>query len=492
MEANDVRELLGEWLDHDQPVYQALAARLTDLIDEGTLPHGVRLPAERQLASVLAVSRGTVVRSYEWLRERDLVHTRHGSGTLVGDSATPAPSPQEAMIASLLPSDSIFAGVLGTQDQAIDLRGATWIGDPLPADVVAGSLERITELTYGHGYWPKGLPELREQIADLMTLRGLKTTADQILITTGAMQAISLIARLRLAPGDLAVAEDSSYPGALDALRMTGAHVVGVTMTDDGADVGEITAIVQRRRPRLVYLTPSFNNPTGTVMPHGARQLLLGALAGSDTVVIDDLTMSELWLDEAPPPPLAVGATPEVAARILTVGSLSKTLWGGLRVGWVRGPATTIARLSRMKIAADLSSSVIGQVIASDLLETYDTIWLPRRRAELRERHDLLVDALHEHLPEWRWRPPAGGLALWVDLGWGCSVDLGPYAARHGVGIAPGTVYSPNGRSRHRLRIPFGQRPELLNEAVRRLANAWDQYQNEVAPRDHGYAGAVI
>lgn len=480
---SSLRDLLGDWTDDDLPLYEALAVRLEALFDRGVVPAGVRLPAERQLAGVLNVSRGTVVRAYEWLRERERVHTRHGSGTVVGAPGTPLPSPREAQVAASLPTDSIYHQERRL-DEVISLRGACWVGaDDLPREAIDRGMRDVERLMVGHGYSPSGLPELRVALARMLTARGVATSPDEVLPTSGAMQAISLVTQLRVGPGDLVATEAVSYPGALDVFRMADAHVVGVRMGDDGVDVGELAALVQRRRPRLVYLVPSHHNPTGTVMPRPARKLLLEALAGTDTVLLEDLVMEDTWLHEAPPPPLAADAPAEVAAQVLTVGSLSKTVWGGLRLGWVRGPAPTIARLARIKTVADLGSSVMGQALGLRLLEHLDEI-LADRRAGLRERHDALAAAVHASLPDWSWRPPEGGLALWVDLGWGSSVELGPYAARHGVGIAPGTVFSTSGDARHRLRLPYGHRPELLVEGVRRLALAWDDYRSETAGRD--------
>lgn len=476
---SSLRDLLGEWEVDDRPLYESLARRLGQLVDDASLPAGVRLPAERQLATVLNVSRGTVVRAYEWLRERDMVHTRHGSGTVVGSEGTPLPSPREARVAASLPTDTIYAG-MHPDAEVISLRGAYWVGaEGLPREPMEQAVRDVEVLMAGHGYSPSGLPELRMAIARHLSERGIETTPDQVLPTTGAMQAISLVTQLRVGAGDLVVTEALSYPGALDTFRMADANVVGVPIGRDGVDVGELVSLVRRRRPRLLYLVPSHHNPTGTVLPRAARKLLLEGLHGTDTMVIDDIVMEETWLDEPPPPPLAHDAPADVRAQILTVGSLSKMIWGGLRTGYVRGPATTIARLARIKAVTDLGSSVVSQALALRLLHHLDQI-LPGRRAELRLRHGALEEALAQHLPDWHWTPPAGGLALWVDLGWGSSVEFGPFAARHGVGIAPGTVFSTSGGGgRHHLRVPYSQRPELLVEAVRRLALAWAEYRGD-------------
>lgn len=489
MQATELRDRLSTWDDDDKPRYKALADRLQELADAGELPPGLQLPAERQLADTLSVSRGTIVRAYGVLREEGLATTRHGSGTVLGDEEV-APGSREAHVAEVLPADSIYS-FLDTPvrpEGIIDLRGAHWNdGIDLPSSALQAFDDDVRDLLTTPGYAVAGLPSLREALARHLTESGMPTEPEEVLPTTGAMQAISLIAQLRLAAGDIVVTEEQSYPGALDAFRMLDAHLVGVGVGRDGADIGQLRAAL-RRRPSLVYLQPSSQNPTGRTMPQPARTMLVDALADTDTLVIDDVTMADMWWDEPPPPPLA--AHPRAPQdRILTVGSLSKSIWGGLRVGWIRGARPTITRLARLKASTDLSSSLLSQALAVRLLAHHESI-VEMKRTVLRERAGLVGDLLHEHLPEWTWLPPQGGLSLWIDLGWGTSTEFSPYASRRDVSIAPSTVHDVHGRSRHRLRLPVTRYPEVLTEAVQRLEVAWDDYRSRA--RGHGNAGVVI
>jgi DNA-binding transcriptional MocR family regulator len=158
-------------------------------------------------------------------------------------------------------------------------------------------------------------------------------------------------------------------------------------------------------------------------------------------------------------------------------------------VGWIRGSRPTITRLARLKASTDLSSSLLSQALAVRLLSHHESI-VEMKRACLRERAALVGDLLTEHLPEWTWLPPQGGLSLWVNLGWGTSTEFSPYASRHEVSIAPSSVHDVHGRSRHRLRIPVTRYPDVLTDAVQRLAAAWDDYRSRT--RGHGNAGVVI
>ena len=490
MQASELRDRLAVWDDGDVPRYQALADRLIALSETGELPPGLQLPAERTLAETLQVSRGTVVRAYGVLRDQGRATTRHGAGTVLGDEDV-TPGSREAHVAEVLPADSIYSFLENpsTRSARIDLRGAHWNdATPVPTDALGAFEEDVRDLLMTPGYAVAGLPSLREALAEHLTERGLPTEPEMVLPTTGAMQAISLVAQLRLAAGDVVVTEAQSYPGALDAFRMLDAHVVGVEVGVNGADVGQLRAAF-RRRPALVYLQPSGQNPTGRTMPPPARTMLVDALADADTMLIEDLTMADMWWgDQPPPPPLA--AHPRAPQdRILTVGSLSKSIWGGLRVGWIRGPRPTISRLARLKASTDLSSSLLSQALAVRLLPHHATIVADKRRC-LALRSSLVTDLLTEHLPEWSWLPPEGGLSLWIDLAWGTSTELAPYALRHDVGIAPSSVHDVHGRSRHRLRLPVTRYEPILEDAIERLAAAWSEYRAET--RAHGSTAVVI
>jgi len=469
----ELADKLGHWSTGGGPLYSALADGLEAMISAGNLAPGARLPAERRLADALAVSRGTVVAAYDRLRDDDLVRTRHGSGTVVLDGHSPIHSPREAQVATLLRRNQLLQGMLmdlGTD--GIDLRGAYWVGlDDLPES--AFQLDRDTLDATGHGYYPAGLPSLRQALSTYLTdTFGLPTRHGEVIVTTGAQQGISLIANLLLAPGDEVLVEELTYPTALDDFMTSGARIRWAPIRDRGADVSAFVAAIRRHRPRLAYVIPSVQNPTGWTMPDHARRLLVDAARESETILIDDTSLAETAFDGAIAAPLHRF---DADAPVLTVGSLSKLFWGGLRLGYVRGDEATLARLARLKASTDIGTPVASQVIASRLLPQADEI-RENRRLERRHRYEVLTGVLRERIPEWTWAEPDGGLCLWTHMSRGDAAAFVPVAARHGVGIAPGAVSSTSEAHSDYLRLPFGHRPDVLTEAAHRLGDAWAEY----------------
>lgn len=479
----ELREALGDWASNDRPVYLALAERLAELAAQGRVPVGARLPAERRLALALNVSRGTVVAAYERLREQGIVRTRHGSGTVVDDGSVHLSGPRDAHLSATLARNTIFAGFLSDTGTIVDLRGAYWIGtEELPREAFTHPPAELDLLLEDHGYQPAGLTALREAIAARLSATGLPTTAEQVLVTTGAQQAIMLIAELVLSPGDRALVEEFTFAGALDAFVSAEARVRTTPLGPKGVDPAALRDRIARIQPRLVYLCP-VHNPTGQVLPSLARRRVAEALAGWEGVLLEDLTLAETQVRGTMPPPIASFMDDDPRTTVLTVGSLSKVMWGGLRVGWIRGPEPVIHRLARIKALVDLGTPLLDQAVAARLLADADEIRM-RRVAGIQERCAVLADGLRRELPSWEFTEPEAGLCLWVRLPGGASaVEFAAVAMRHGVAVVPGGVSAPEGGGSDRLRIAFGQRPDLVEEGVRRLASAWREWSGLSAPR---------
>lgn len=488
---DDLAARLGRWQDRGGPLYVALADTLAALVRSGELPPDTRLPSERRLADTLRVSRGTVMAAYDHLRDQALVATRRGSGTTVLRAGSPVSGPREAHVAATLTHRSIFRGFLGLDEDQIDMCGAYWTGgDDLPNAPFERALRRLPAERTSHGYSPFGLEVLREAIAGRLTAAGLPTTGDQLLITTGAQQAIALITQLAVAPGDTVVTEATTYPGALEALMAQQARVVPVGVSGAGVDLTELQRAVATHAPRLVYLIPSVHNPTGVTMPGPARARLAELAADWDTLLVDDRTLADTQWDGAPPLPIAAHVDDDTAARVLTVGSTSKTLWGGLRIGWIRAGGPILQRLARLKSIVDLGTPVASQLVATEFLAHQDDL-LAARRQGLHDRYLALTGALADRV-DWAWQPPVGGLCLWVDLGGASADDFCRVAADHGVSLVPGSVASATGHAPSRLRLPFGQPPEVLTEAARRLGAAWEDYRARVRPPSDRPVSVVV
>ncbi|MBX7469263.1 MULTISPECIES: PLP-dependent aminotransferase family protein [unclassified Streptomyces] len=455
------RQLAGQVtaITGPHPGYRALAQGVRALLLDGRIPLHTRLPAERELATALEVSRATVTAAYDLLREGGYALSRRGAGTWTG-----------------LPEGAAPASVAGYQapDGVIDLAMAA---PSAPAELAAAFELAGPELACHattNGYHPLGLPELRAAVAERYTRRGLPTLPEQILITTGAQSAVSLVVNLLGRPGDRAVVESPSYPNALDAVRHAGLRITPVPVTEDGWDVELLECTLRQTAPRLAYLIPDFQNPTGALMSTEQRTRLLRAARATGTWLLIDETMAEMALEGPAPAPFVSLAHPGEAEQIVTVGSLSKTHWGGLRIGWVRAGSRLVNELAALRIHVDLAPSLVDQVLAKTLLPGMDDV-LRTRLPLLRERRDALADSLSRHLPEWRWQTPVGGLSLWVDLGRPIAGALAQAALAHGVNLQPGSRFAADaGTHEHRLRLPFVHEPERTQEAVRRLAATLD------------------
>ncbi len=466
---------LDGWRRGTGPLAQRLAAALAGAAERGELLPGTRLPPERDLATHLGVARTTVSAAYRQLEHGGLVARRQGRGTHVTGAGGALAGGRAAELTTSLQRNVLFRRLGEDPPDAIDLLGSYEVPGQAIREALAraGAAINVGELAEGPGYLPLGYPPLRRAVAAHLTARGLATDEEEILITAGAQQALSLLASYYVSPGSTVVVEDPTFPGAIDAFRTAGARILTVPVGAAGADAGLLAATVSQSPVRAVYLMPTFHNPTGSVVPAQARRELARLCQVSGIPFIEDNTMAELALGSEPPPPLAAYA-PD--AQIMSVGSLSKVFWAGLRVGWIRAPRPVIAQLGRLKAVTDLGTSLVSQAIAVNLLANADSIWELRRR-ELAERLALLQDLLGRHLPGWTWRPPGGGLCLWVRLPDGSSTELAQVAGRHGVLIAPGPVMSATGRFDEHVRLPFGYRQETLEQGIARLGRAWQAYR---------------
>lgn len=479
---------LDDW-GRDAPVrYHALAGAIERLIREGELAPHARLPAERRLAGELVLSRGTVTAAFELLRQRGLIETRRGSGSFVLRAGSPVSGPREAHLTSGLPRESLLWPRQEKHPEMIDLRAAHWVGAPEVEGVLDNAMRQLRRVLQGGGYDVLGERRLREAVAARFDDLGVPTSPDEILITSGAQQAISLIVQLLVGAGDTVVVEDPTFPGAVEAVVAQQANPLPVPTGEVGIELPRLSAAVAQARPRLMYLMSSVHNPTGVVMPPGARQRLAELLTGWDLTVLDDTALLETQRRGRIVAPLVGHVDPPATDRVLTVGSLSKSIWGGLRIGWIRASRPMVGRLARLKGVADLGTSPIPQLVAAELLAG-DTRLIDRRRQDQAARQDALETELARQLPGWAFTPPAGGLCLWVDLGIEDAAAFLPFASEAGVALAPSRAFSWTGRHPGHVRLPFSEHPEVLAQAVTRLHRAWDAFCGANISADGACAG---
>ncbi|MCL3860723.1 PLP-dependent aminotransferase family protein [Actinotalea sp. K2] len=465
--------LLGSWR-RAGPAYLALADGLRRTVLDGTVPLRTRLPSERELASALGLSRTTTGAAYQHLRDAGFLTSRRGSGTVTtlpsggrtrrtSDSTT---HPPDVVVDLTIAASASPSGLHGAYLRAL------------------GELPRYLD---GRGYHYFGLDVLRETVAAEHTRRGTPTRPDEILITSGAQQAISLLLSTLVGPGDRVVVEHPTYSNAIATVRSLGARPVPVPVGLDGLDVDLLESTIRQSSPRAVYLIPDHQNPTGLSMSVSARARVREIAARNRTIVIADETLTDLTLTGPRPAPFLGGAP---GGGLVAIGSTSKSYWGGLRVGWIRASRELVARLARERARDDLGTAVLEQLVAHELLTDGQEI-LASRRAALRVQRDGLRDLLARLLPTWRVSSPAGGLSLWADLGAPVSSALAATALHHGVRVAPGPSFGADGSFEDRLRLPFGQPTGEIEQGVRALARAWGTLGLD-APFGSPAAGTVL
>ena len=300
------------------------------------------------------------------------------------------------------------------------------------------------------------------------------------MVTTGALHAIGLILTTYIQPGDRVLVEQPTYHGALSAITTAGARPVPVSMTEEGWDLDAVEAAVHQLGPNLAYLIPDNHNPTGHTLPAADRKRLAHIITETRTRTIIDETIGDMWLDQPAPPPLAA----ELTSRrdlVLTVGSMSKSFWGGLRIGWIRAERNTIATLAALRPSVDMGTAILEQLTAAKLLARRDEL-LPERRQILRARRSFLKTLLQRHLPDWQPGPGAGGMSLWVRLPTPMSTALSAAASRIGLELPAGPRFGVDGTLERFVRVPYALPEDELTEAVILLARAWHSVTGSAAP----------
>lgn len=453
------------------PAYVGVADGVRRAILAGSLPLSTRLPSERDLARALGVSRTTTAAAYERLRGQGFLSTRRGAGSI---STIPSGPRRPSSAVSLSPVD-------GPDDAVIDL---TIAAPTAPAQLHAAAsraLEALPRYLGTTGYTLLGLVELRQALADRYTRRGTPTAPDEILVTSGAQQAISLVLSTTVARGERVVVEHPTYPHAIGAVRAVGGRPVPVPVGRDGLDLDLLESTVRQTSPRVVQLIPDHHNPTGTSIPDEDRSRVRDLAARHGLLVVGDETLTDLVLDGGPP---ASFTGPRTLPGVVVIGSTSKSFWGGLRIGWVRGHRDLVAHLAGARGSADISSPLLEQLVAVELLRSEADLAAERRR-RLREQRDALLRAVAQQLP-WLVPVPTGGLSAWAELGAPVSSTLSNLALQHDVRVVPGPVFGLDGSFEDRLRLTFTQPAEILVEGVARLARAWGRLDHERSPAEAG------
>lgn len=461
---------LGNWRTSSLsgPAYLGLADAIRLLIVDGRLPVGARYPSERALADALRVSRTTVTAAYAQLREDGYLNARRGARSTTALPPT----------------------VLTTSPAPIVRTGTLSLADAAPSAPAAATLEAFTRATqrlaphlHDLGIELTGVAELRQAIAERYCARGLPTDPDEIMVTTGALHAINLVLDTYARPGDRVLIEQPTYHGAISLIAASGARPVPVSMADDGWELDAVQAAMRQLAPTLAYLIVDNHNPTGQSLPAAGRERLARIISETRTRTIIDETICDIWLDEPLPPPLA-SYLDSRRDLVITVGSMSKSFWGGLRVGSIRAERSTLAAIAAVRPTIDLGTAIVEQLASDDLLRQADAV-LPARRDMLRARRQLVSSLLQEQLPDWTASPCHGGMSMWMRLPAPMSSALSAAASRMGLVIPAGPRFGVDGTLERFIRVPFTQPEERLHESVTVLAQAWRNVTGAGTPDAH-------
>lgn len=461
--------LLGAWRAQDsaEPAYRQLAQALRMLVLDGRVGLNVRLPGERELAAALGLSRTTVAAAFDRLRDEGFLESRQGSG-----SVTRLPA---SRIAAPLPAGDID---LADRGNLLNWTHAALPAAPAVAHAYAHAVEALPAYLGDLGYDPLGLMVLRRAVAAHFDRRGCPTTPDQIMVTNGAQQGLSLLLKWLAGPGDRVVIDHPTYHNAIQALQRNHVVPVPVGLPRQGWDIDAMDAAFRQTAPRFAYVIADFHNPTGRAMDPATRRALVAAATRSHTPLVVDETMVAMGLDHPAPPPVAIHDPS--GRQVVTIGSASKIFWGGLRVGWIRADPQTIAALGRLRTTMDMASPVVEQLAVAQMIDA--DVGLGARADMLRARRDHLVQLIERRLPHWRVESPAGGLSLWAELPRAEATALAAMAESIGVRIAAGPRFGVGGAFERFVRLPFTLDEGQLDAAVDRLVDA-DARLHVRAPR---------
>jgi DNA-binding transcriptional MocR family regulator len=474
-------------------ITQQLVTHISTLIDAGELAPGERLPATRALAADAGINHLTAVRVYRRLAELGYVTAAVGRGTFVrqrvpmpataaGTPAAPARDGDDWQLGMLAQRTVTYADEMLRDSLHAPLAGdaiALGSGYPDPKlcpseelGALAGEIARENARAITDYLQVEGQPELRERLAELGHEAGYATSADEILVTTGARQAIDLVARAILGPGDVAVVESPTFAGALASLQATGARVLALPIDGEGADIDALERILARHEIKLVVLQEACQNPTGADLSPRRRARLIELARTRGFFILDDGVYATMRYDGPPLRRLRADAP----SHVIYVDSLSKTIGGGLRIGWIAASGPVFGRLVQLKIDSDIHTAALPQHLAARYLrgDRHERL-LARALPVYRTRRDALLRALDRHLAhEATWTVPAGGHHVWVTMR--DPIDeraLYVEATRAGTTFLPGGAVMAEKSARTSMRLSFGLvEPELLDEGVRRLAVA--------------------
>ncbi len=467
-----------------EPLYLQLAAHLRGLAGSGRLAAGEKLPPSRELAQGLGLSRNTVNQAYQCLIEDGVLAAHVGQGTFVASRGRAAPAREEPepglQWQSLLASPARRLRVPealarpAPEPLRFEFRGGRIDPATLPARVLqrawSAALRRALPAA-ANALEPQGYRPLREQIARSLVARGISCAADDVVVTSGAQQALDFVARVLVDPGDAVALEQPGYFGAALCFQRAGAELLGVGVDEKGLRTDELARTLRARRVKLVYTTPSAQFPTGAVLDDARRLALLELSSAYQVPIVEDDYDSELRYGDPPLPALKTG---DGSGRVIYLGTLSKALFPGLRLGYAVAPRAFLVPFALARFAASFGADAVSQAAAAELIASGALERHVRRiRPHYAVRRRAMQSALEAAMPEpVRWRAPRSGHAFWLELP--DPIDgarLQDAAEREGIAYTRGDAFYADGRGRNALALSFAcEGPARIHEGVVRLA----------------------
>ncbi|MCH4889107.1 PLP-dependent aminotransferase family protein [Acidaminobacter sp. JC074] len=464
--------------DKTLPVKKQIVEYMKERINEGHWPIGSKLPTQRTLAETFGVNRSTIVTALDILKSDGLIEGKGRAGMVVVASTVPLLALSQTRWVNYieegihLPNYKTIKMINDSDPDTTMRRLSSGELSPeiYPKESMGKILQDLSSEIEHLGYeWPTGMVPLREALCEYLSKKNINVKPENILIVSGALQGFQLITMGLLQMGSTVFVEKPSYLYSLQILQTLGMRRMGVSIDEDGLIPDEIVDKIPSNHASILYTIPNFQNPTGFVMSEERRKRLLDICYKSKMPIIEDDVYGDLWLDDQPPASLK---SMDKIGNVLYVGSVSKTLSPGLRIGWVVGPETVINRLADIKMQMDYGSSSISQLIVAKYLSSglYDQ-HMTYVRQHLRQRLDFTMALLDKYFSDFAtWKRPKGGFYIWVDIHKDISMFRVFETAYHKkVLFNPGYIYEA--ASNHSLRISYSYAPyDELESSIKTLA----------------------
>jgi GntR family transcriptional regulator of abcA and norABC len=479
-----MKKVIVDWVPDKgskEPVYQQIVDYISKKISNGDWAIGYYLPSERILANKFEVNRSTVSAALDILKSYGLIDGKSGKGTVIASNTWSLMiSSSEANWGNYVKSGYFKENLPTIQEiNSMEFKeGMVRLGtgelspqlypSKMMKDILARLSQTITSLNYLE---PLGLLELREILSERLNEKGIQCKPSNILITSGSLQALQLISVSILKQGLSVYTEAPSYIKSLQVFQSAGMRLIGINMDREGIQYWKIGREKKDKEDAILYTIPSFHNPTGIVMSAKRRRELFKFCIDNRLPVIEDDAYGDIWLEEEPPKPLK---SLDEHGMIIYLGTISKALAPGLRIGWIVGSESIVNRLGDVKMQTDYGASSVSQWILKELLSNeYYEQYLKEMRIELKSRRDLMVSALDKYFKELAvWEIPKGGFYIWLILKRDVSMEkLFQVALKQGILLNPGGIYDFKKNNALRLSFSYIDKKDIMDN-IKKLSDA--------------------